>query len=218
MNRRTALVVGATGLVGRALLNQLIEDDHYRTIITLTRRELGFTHERLVQLIVELDEVEEMRQLVEATDVFCCLGTTIKKAGSKEVFRQVDYQYVMDVAKLALANGSENFFLVSSIGAKANSRNFYLSLKGEVEESLKELSYQSLHIFRPASLFGEREERRGKEEVSVKLLNSLQFALKGRLKKFRPISGEQVAKGMRAIAHQGEKGVHTYESDQIAAL
>ncbi|HAA13575.1 MAG TPA: nucleoside-diphosphate sugar epimerase [Cytophagales bacterium] len=218
MNRRTALVVGATGLIGRALLDQLLKDDHYRTIITLTRRELGFTHERLVQLIVELDEMEEMRQLIEGTDVFCCLGTTMKQAGSKEAFRKVDYQHVMDVAKLALENGSENFFLVSSIGAKAHSKNFYLRTKGEIEEALKELSYKSLHIFRPASLFGDREERRGKEEASVKLLTSFQFALKGRLKKFRPISGEQVAKGMRVIAHQGQNGTHTYESDQIAEL
>lgn len=211
-------MVGATGLVGKALLDQLLHDDYYRTIITLTRLELGFTHERLVQLIVNLDDMAEMKQLISATDVYCCLGTTMKKAGSKEAFRKVDYEYVLSLAKLAHEQGSENFFLVSSIGANAKSRYFYLRVKGEVENALKEIGYQGLHLFRPASLTGDRPEHRSGESASLKFLKAFNFALIGGLKKYKPIAGEQVAKGMRMVAQRQQGGIHIYESPEIAAL
>lgn len=218
MNRRTALVVGATGLIGQALLQQLLEDKNYRTVVTLTRRYLGFTHDRLVQLVVDYNELREMRQLIEATDIYCCLGTTMKKAGSKDAFRLVDYQYVMDVATIAEANGSKNFYLVSSIGANPKSKNFYLRVKGEVEQALRQLSFESLNIFRPSYLDGNRQESRTGESVGLKVANTLSFAMIGGLKKYRPIHAEQVAKGMRAIAHAATQGVHVFESDKIQAL
>lgn len=211
-------MAGATGMVGKALLQQLLADEYYRTIITVTRRELGFTHEKLVQVVVPFDELAEVAQLLEVTDVYCCLGTTMKKAGGKEQFRQVDYDYVLGLAELTKQQGCENFYLVSSIGANPKSMFFYTRVKGEVEEALKGVGFQGLHIFRPASLTGDRQENRPGERFGLWFLRVFNFALVGGLKKYRPITDEQVAKGMRMIAHQAKSGVHTYESDQIQAL
>ena len=218
MNRRTAIVVGASGLVGKQVLDILLADDYYRTVVSMTRREQDLQADRLMQYVLDYERLDEVEELIAATDIYCCLGTTMKKAGSKEAFRKVDHDYVLDIAKIARKNDAQQFLLVSSIGANAKSKNFYGSVKGEVEEGLKEIGFPKLHIFRPSVLTGDREESRPSEKMSATMGNILKPVLVGGFKKYRPISGRVVAKTMYEIAKKDRDGVHVYESNQIQQL
>ncbi|WP_128547674.1 oxidoreductase [Larkinella soli] len=209
-NPRTALVVGATGLIGSLLTNRLVESSAYEKIKVLVRHSLGWQHPRLQEVQYDFDHPNGL--LTQADDVFCCLGTTMKKAGSREAFRKVDYQYPLDVARLALANGARQFLLVSAMGADFNSRIFYNRIKGEVERDIGALAYPTCLIFRPSLLLGDRREFRLGERIGAGLMKLLNPLLPAR---YRGIRADSVANAMLEMARKGLSGHHIFESDQL---
>ena len=172
---RTALIVGGSGLVGRFCLQALLEDPAYGSVISLARRELPIpANPKRVQKVLPFETLAAL-DLPPMDDVFCALGTTIRKAGSQQAFRCVDYDLPLAVADHALKFGARQFVLVSSIGADARSKNFYLRTKGELEDMLRRLPFKALHIFRPSFLIGKREESRLGESIAIPLAKALQF-------------------------------------------
>lgn len=212
---RTALLVGATGLVGSQLLNKLIHTPYYHEVIVLTRSRLGITNTKLKEIIFDFNQPDGSQ--VVADDVYCCLGTTIKKAGSQEAFRKVDYQYPLEIARLAKKNGAKKYVIVTALGADASSSIFYSRVKGELEEALGTLGYEALHLVRPSLLLGDRQENRMGEKIGegiAKLFGPLMF---GPLKKFKAIDSAQVANAMLAFGKSGEKGTCIHNSDALQA-
>ncbi len=211
-NDRKALVLGATGLVGGHLLRILSEDKTYSTITCLLRSKKNFGYDKVKEAVVDFSGLENYRELFNVDDVFCCLGTTMKKAGSKEAFRMVDYEYPLAAANIAKRNGAQRFFIITALGAKSSSSVFYNRVKGEVETDIEKLSFSALHIFRPSLLLGEREEKRFREDIGIILYRLLTFLFVGPLRKFRAIRGEAVAQSMAFAAASKGEGVFIHES------
>jgi uncharacterized protein YbjT (DUF2867 family) len=217
MAQDTALIVGATGLVGGYCLKALLESEDYRSVIALTRRPLGEQHPRLVPMLVDFDKLEEIDPFPTA-DVFCALGTTIKRAGSQHAFLKVDFEYAKNVAERSAAAGAKQFVLVSSVGADPKSSNFYLRVKAELEKAIGALPFESVHFFRPSVLIGKRTQKRLGESVGAAIARALQFALVGKLRKYRPMPAETLAAAMLAAARQARPGRHIYHYDDILSL
>ena len=215
---KTALVVGATGLVGGTLLEYLLNEIYYRKVIVLTRSRLPIQNPKLEEIIVDFDHLQNTQLSREVDDVYCCLGTTMKKAGSKEAFRRVDYHYPLETARLGLKNGASQYLIVTALGANKKSVFFYNRVKGEVEEALWKLNFEAIHIFRPSLLLGEREEQRTGEKMSEIVMKFIQPFLIAGLKKFRAIKSEKVAAAMYKIAQENLKGRFIYESDKIMKI
>ena len=213
---RTALLLGASGLIGGHCLELLLADKDYGQITILVRKLLPQTHPKLTQRIINFDRITEAADAFQVQDVFCCLGTTIKTAGSQEAFRQVDFTYPVESARLAMQQGAAQFLLVSSLGADAKSSVFYSRTKGEVERAIAASDLSSVQIFRPSLLLGQRAEVRTGEVMAEKISRALSFLLLGPLRKYRPIEARAVAAAMIAIAKQQPAGIHIYESDRIA--
>lgn len=217
-NSRTALLIGATGLVGGHCLDLLLQDEAYASVVTLGRRELTLEHPKLVQHLVDFERLPDSAGLIRAQDIFCCLGTTIKRAGSQEAFYKVDFKYTHEVARLAKENGAVQFLLVSALGANAGSRVFYNRVKGEVEQAVGKLFFESVQIFRPSLLLGERAEFRRGEQVAEKLSRIFSFLFIGALKKYRPVHARAVAQAMVKVAKEQPAGLNIFESDRIRAM
>ncbi len=215
MNQNTALIIGATGLVGEACLHQLADNAGYETVIALTRSKISFTHPKVRNIIVDFNNLDKHSADIQANHVYCAMGTTIGKAGSKEAFRKVDYEIPMQVARIAKANGAEKFMLVSSLGADAKSSIFYSRVKGELEESLKDLGYKVLLIFRPSILLGNRKEKRTGEEFGRFFAEKLPFLFAGPLAKYRGTPAQVVAKAMVNSALVEKAGTCIIENEEI---
>ena len=216
MTNRKAIIVGATGLIGGYCLQLLLDDPNYSEVIALVRKPLLKTHRKLREVVTKFDNLEHELSNIQAHDVFCCLGTTIKKAGSQDAFRQVDLTLIVSVAELMRKQGAEQFLVISALGADKNSKVFYNRVKGEMEAALKELEYPCLRIIRPSLLLGTREEFRLGEKIAVLLTPVLKLFLMGSLKKYKPVEAESVARFMVEIGGQElTPGIHIYESDMI---
>jgi len=216
---RTALVVGATGLVGQHLVESLLHSKEYDQVKILSRRKLAFEHKKITYILLEnFDLLINVKDQLIAQDVFCCLGTTIKTAGSKEKFYQVDYEYPVKIAELALANQAKQYLLVSALGANAKSSIFYNKVKGEVEKAIKNSNYKTVHIFRPSILLGERSEKRLGEKVGIALMQAFSPLMLGGLKKYKPIKAKDVATAMHNCALENTTGTLIHESDKIKEL
>lgn len=215
---RTALIAGATGLVGSECLQQLLSSEHYREVISIGRRPLEITNAKLHDEVVDFDQLPENFETRQMDDVYCCLGTTIKKAGSKENFRKVDYTYVMNVAKLAVKCGAQRLMVISAIGADPDSRVFYSRIKGEVELDVQKLSLPEIHLFRPSLLLGDRKEFRLGEKIGAGLMLLAQPFFRGNLSKYHPIDASKVALAMYRAAFQNKKGVNIYEYPLMSDL
>ncbi|NMH70865.1 oxidoreductase [Bacillus sp. RO3] len=215
---KVALVAGATGLVGSHLIDILLKSPEYIKVISFVRRKSGVEHDKLDERVIPFDQMKLLPH-EEIDDVFCCLGTTIKKAKSKDAFRKVDYEYPVQLGKLAKEHGAKQYMVISAIGASSGSPFFYSRVKGELEEDLIALYFPVLHIFRPALLLGERDEFRLGEKAGEIISRALRPVLAGKLKRYRSISGRQVAYGMYRVANDptGEK-VTIHESDHIQQL
>ena len=217
MTTRKALIVGATGLIGGYCLQNLLDDPAYSEVTALVRKPLLTTHRKFHTVITNFSNLENDLAKIQADDVFCCLGTTIKKAGSQEAFKQVDYSLVLSIAEHSKKQGVEQFIVISSMGADPNSKVFYSRVKGEMEEALKQLDYPCLRIIRPSLLLGSREEFRLGEKIGVLVTPILKPLMMGSLKKYAPIQAESVARFMVKVAHEEPiAGVHVYESNQIS--
>ena len=216
MTNRKALIVGATGLIGGYCLQALLDNPIYSEVIALVRRPLLNTHRKLKTVVTKFDNLEHELSKIQADDVFCCLGTTIKKAGSQEAFNRVDLSLVITVAELMRKRGAEQFLVISALGADKDSKVFYNRIKGEMESALEDLGYPCLRIIRPSLLLGAREEFRLGEKIGVLLTPLLKPFLLGSLKKYRPVEAESVAQFMVKIGgKERTSGVHIYESNMI---
>lgn len=216
--KKVALLAGASGLVGGHCLQFLLEDDAYEAVVILARKEIPLRHPKLQQHILHFDRLQEYAPIIKADDIFCCLGTTIKKAGSRSNFRKVDYTYPLQIARMALANGAGQFLVVTATAANKSSLIFYNRVKGQVEEAVKILPYQAVHIFRPSLLLGKRPEYRPGEKIGAVLFNMTAPLFIGPLKRYKAIEGRAVAGAMVACAKKNGKGVFVYESEEIQKI
>ncbi|MGE3840230.1 MAG: NAD(P)H-binding protein [Vicinamibacterales bacterium] len=214
---RKALLAGATGLVGRACLRALLDNDAYSDVVVLSRRSLDLTHQRLRVQLVDFERPDRLRP-VEADDAFCALGTTMARAGSEAAFRAVDYLAVLAVADLALEGGARQFVLVSSVGADPVASNFYLAVKGEAEAAVSKRSFASVHILRPGLLLGDRQERRPAERLMRAIAPALNPLLLGPLTRYRAIPAELVGRAMVAAALRGRPGVSVLHYPEMLQL
>lgn len=208
---KTALVAGATGLIGKQLMYKLLEDALFSKVYILVRKELAIKHPKLVQLITTFEQLNKLNLNEQITDVFCCLGTTMKKAKTQTAFYKVDYTYTIDVAKFAKKMGAKNCLLVSSVGADSISSVYYTRVKGEVEEAIKNIGFDAFHAFRPSLLMGSREEFRFGEKLGIGVALLLRPFMLGTLAKYKPIHSAIVANNMLLASLQEKKGDFVYE-------
>jgi uncharacterized protein YbjT (DUF2867 family) len=213
---QTALVLGATGLIGGALIRQLLEHPQFDRVVALTRRPLALQHPRLEEEIIDFDRPDPAK--IRGDVLFCAIGTTLKKAGSKEAQYRIDGIYPYEIGRIARENGLKKYLLVSSLGADAVASNFYLKTKGELEEKLRTLGFPSLVIVRPSILLGERTENRPGEKIGIVFARLLAPVLTGRLRKYRGIEAADVARALIALATANLPGVHVFESDRLTEL
>ena len=215
----TALIAGASGLVGGELLAQLLAAAEYDRVVAVGRRPLDVSHPKLVSVTADFAALEKVTADLRCDDAFCCLGTTIRVAGSQEAFRAVDHAAVLAFAWAAQRAGAKRFFLVSALGADATSRVFYNRVKGETEAALVVLGFGTLGIFRPGLLLGRRKEFRLGERVFAALLWVMEPLLVGRFRKYRSIEAAVVARAMmRCSFGRPGQGMLIYESDEIQDL
>lgn len=214
--RKKAVLLGATGLIGQQLLRILLESAAYETVTALVRRPLA-EHPKLRQIVLaDFAELESRSEaFVGAEDVFCCLGTTIRQAGTRERFRSVDFDYPVAAARLAKAAGAQRYVLVSSMGAEAGSKIFYTRVKGETEAAVRALQLPMVSIVRPSLLLGDRAEFRLAERVGAALSRPLAPLLSNAFSKAWPIEARDVAAVMHRVAQMYTPGVHIYENDQL---
>lgn len=206
---KTALLVGATGLVGGHLLQQLLEHPDYSTVVALTRRPLDLKHPKLRQEIIDFDRPDS--NLIKGDDLYCALGTTLKKAGSKEAQYRIDCEYPYHIGKIARENGVKRYLLVSSIGADAHSSNFYLRTKGELEDKIKSLNFDAFVAARPSFLLGDRSEFRLGEKIGIAIAGLLNPLMVGGLRKYRGIAAAQVARVLIHYANSSTQGITVLE-------
>lgn len=216
---RTALIIGATGMVGKACLYTLLENDEYSRVVALSRKNIPVKHPKLHQVLVDFDNLEQYKQEIIADDVFCCLGTTIKDAGSQANFRKVDYEYPLHVAKLSLQNGASQFLLVSAMGADKNATIFYNKVKGETEQAIAALGYPTFKVFQPSLLLGNRSNTRLGESIGKAVMRLFDFLfIIGPLKNYRAIPATTVAKAMVYAALVGAKGNLVYSNFEMFGM
>jgi uncharacterized protein YbjT (DUF2867 family) len=216
--KKSALLVGATGLVGGELLTLLLDHSGYEKVKVFTRKPLNNNHPKLEQIGMDFDDLNLYKEHFNVTDVYCCLGTTIKKAGSQSAFRKVDYDYPVVLAKLAEERNVEKFLIITAMGADKSSKVFYNRVKGKVEEELRNSGIGTLHIFRPSLLLGERQEFRLGEKLAIILSPVLSIAMVGVLRKYKPIQAKNVAKGMFIAGQTQKTGIFIYPSDEIQEI
>lgn len=220
-NGRTAIVAGATGLIGTHLLHLLLADPAYEKTVALARRPLeGFSSPKLQAINADFETLDADLRGVAVDDAFCTLGTTIKSAGSQAAFRKVDHDYILAFARGAKEAGAKRFFLVSAMGASPSSSIFYSRVKGETERDVAALGFEAFHIFRPGLLLGERRETRFGEEVGAVLSPFLNPLMIGPARAYRSIRAGTVAAAMRgaALSPEGGTGRHIHTHDAMVRL
>lgn len=209
---RHALLAGASGLIGAQLLTRLLWDARYARVTVLARRMLAQSHPKLAVMLTDFVDLEALPDGLHADDAFCCLGTTRAKAGSREAFERVDYGMVVAFAQAARAAGTRQFLVVSAVGASRASPAFYSRTKARMEQALRLLGYESLHILRPSLLLGERHESRPMEQLAQRMAPLLAPLARGALAKYRPVSANDVAAAMHAYALAEQRGVQVHEA------
>jgi len=213
----TATLVGATGLIGSYLLEELLNDPYFDTVRILLRRPLDITHPKLEKKIVDFNDSDSLLVALSNGDVlFCAIGTTMKKVkGDKEAYRKIDFNIPLKLARFCKMTGCEKFLLVSSAGANSKSRNFYQRLKEETEEAVKSVGLQTVHIMRPSLLLGERKEFRPGENIGKAIMTSLSFLIP---EKYKAIQGKDVARVMLVLSKKNDEGVFVHENSEIRNL
>ena len=212
--KNTAVIIGATGVVGRVILNEILSGEYYDRIYILGRSSISKLpdEERLTKIIIDFENIDFDMDILENADVFASLGTTLKIAGSKENQRKIDLDYTVNFAKLCEGK-IRSFNVVSAMGANSKSKSFYTSLKGELEDKLKEMNIGVLRIFRPSLLISKREDKRILEEVFFKISPILKVLLKGKLKKYSPIEASLLGKEIVRFATENKgEGTYTYNN------
>ncbi len=218
MEEKTALIAGATGLIGNELLHILLESSEYKEVYALVRNPLKMKHPKLKEVMVDFERLNEFKQYFAVNDVFVCLGTTIKKAKTQEAMYKIDVDYPVEIGRIAQEAGARHYLVVSSMNADRKSKLFYPRMKGELEEKVRQLNFEQHSIFRPSLLLGNRGEFRLGEEIAAVLFKCLKFIFTGPLQKYRAIEGKTVAKAMYNVAQEKEQGKVVYTSEEIEKI
>ncbi len=193
---KTAILIGATGLTGSHLLDLLLATDDYEKVKIFTRQTTGKTHPKLQEIICDMLQLEKQSENFTADEVFCCIGTTKAKTPDKTIYRAIDYGIPVTSAKLAEQNNIPTFSVISAIGADTDSRFFYSCTKGEMERDILQCNLPNILIYRPSLIYGNRNDKRIGEAIGIWFVKILQYAMIGKFKKYRAISGEDLAKAL----------------------
>ncbi len=215
--RKTAIIIGATGLTGNILLNKLLSDDRYSKIKIFTRKPLRLENKKVTEILCNLIDAESYKDNFFGDEVYCCIGTTLKKTPDKELYKKIDYGIPVNAAKLCKVNEISSFLVMSSMGANASSSVFYSRTKGEMEQAVLEQNIENTYILRPSIISGNRVERRIGEKVGIVVIKLMQPLLIGSLKKYRAIEAETIATAMIELANNGSNR-QIIISDQIQTL
>ena len=215
---KTALIAGSTGLIGNELLRFLLNAKEYDQVTAIVRRPLEVKDYKLIERVVDFDRLDEYIDLFAVDDVFCCLGTTIKKAKTKEAMWKIDVDYPVKIARLSSLQGARQFLLVSSMNADPGSPIFYPKMKGKLEEEIKQIPFETTAIFRPSLLLGERAEFRLGERAAAAFFTKVPFLFAGPFKKYKAIEGRTVASAMYQVAQMDMPGLTVYRSEKIEEI
>jgi uncharacterized protein YbjT (DUF2867 family) len=220
MNELKAVVIGATGLTGNLILEELLKDDTFKAVRILVRNPVKISHPKLQQEIVDFNDIDDYTQKFGEGDViFCCIGTTKKKVkGDKAAYTKIDFDIPVNTARIGVSKGFKQFQIVSAVGANENSSNFYLQLKGKTENALKQFHYRGIGIFQPSILNGNRKEKRMGEQIIQTIMDLISMFLLGPLEKYRAIGANNVAKAMVNESKHQNTGVHYYRYAEIMDL
>lgn len=219
LSKKTALIAGASGLTGSRLLRLCLDSGQYEEVRAIVRSPLGIKHPRLAEtVILDFDDLEDYAHLFDVEDLYCCLGTTIKKAKSKEAMLKVDSEYPLMLAKLGQESRVRHFSLISAMGANPHSAVWYSKMKGELEKQISGFRFPSTAVIRPSLLLGERKEHRKGESAAAKLSSIFSSLMKGPLLKYKPIEAQDVALAMFRIAGEEKYGITYYENDELHRL
>lgn len=211
---KKAIVIGGSGMIGTQLIKQLIESEEYSEVVSLVRRSSGVINSKLKEYIINFDQPESWKSLVNGDTLFSTLGTTIANAKTKAGQFKVDFTYQYEVAEIAAKNSVASYVLVSSAGANSKSKAFYLNTKGKLEDEVKQLSFKAVIILQPGQLDGDRKENRPAEKISLSIMYALNKI--GFFRKYRPIQASMVAKAMINAANKNKSGV--YKLDKVFQL
>ncbi|WP_448547209.1 NAD-dependent epimerase/dehydratase family protein [Thalassotalea fusca] len=219
--KRSALVIGSTGLTAQHLIELLFNSPKYQTVYGLQRRSTEISS-HYTSVVCDFDQLSEYSMCFEVDDVFCCLGTTQRAAGSRETFKRIDVDYVVSCGELAAKGNAKNFVVISATNADANSLWFYNRMKGEMEQQLQQYfknSDSTLHICRPSLLIGKRDDKRLGEQLAQSIFGRLPFIWHGPLTKYRPIKAAQLASAMvKLTATHFNHKINIHENDQLIKL
>ena len=220
MQQQTAVVIGASGMIGNLVTQQLLKDEAFAKVRVLVRKPILLQHPKLETVVVDFADLNDYQNKLGSGDcIFSCIGTTQKNVkGDNQLYRSIDHDIPLNAATLGKAAGFQSFLIVSSVGANAASSNFYLSLKGELEDAVSAIGFNSLHIFRPSMLLGNRKEFRFGESIFQGVFKALSVLLMGTLKKYKAIEGDILATAMVNAAKQEVQGKHLYEYEAIELL
>lgn len=233
--KKTALIIGASGLVGGYCLEYLLNEPVYESVTALLRQPLAgnlVNHPKLKQVIINFDRIADYKEKIKGHDVYCAIGTTFLKSPHKQDYHRIDYTYPVEIAKIALENGAQNFALVSALSANPKSFLFYSRVKGQLEQTISNLNinminregltqttrFHGVYLFRPSYLLGKRKEKRPIEKIGQIILVILKPFLQGHFKKYRAIEAKAVAYAMVRVLKEGSSGTHIYLSDQIQKI
>ena len=215
--KKIAAVFGATGLTGGKLVEQLIHNEDYHKILVFNRRTQDYENSKIEEFIIDEHDFDSICDKVIADDLYCCIGTTMKKAGSKTAFEKVDYDIPVFLAKTSEKNGIKKLLVVSSVGANQKSKNFYLSTKGKMEQEVLRFKIPGIYFFRPSMLLGNRNESRFSEMMGQKVMKLSDFLMVGKLKKYKAIPAAIVAKAMQKVAKE-DYSKHFFESNELWSI
>ena len=220
MSEQTAVIIGASGLIGNHLVDHIFHDEYFSTVRVLVRRRLALNHPKLQQVIVDFNDIDNYTDKFGKGDIiFCCVGTTQKKVkGDKIAYEKVDHDIPVNAAQTGIDNGFKKILIVSSIGANPISNNFYLRLKGKMEKDVKQFPFNSISFFRPSMLLGQRNEARPAEKAGQVIMQAFSFLFFGSFKKYHPVKAEDVARAMIAESKREEAGIHILEYPDIKKL
>ena len=217
MNKRTALIFGSTGLIGNLLLEELIQSEEYHEILIFVRQTNDISQSKVREFLVDFSSPAAFSGQIKGDDIFICLGTTIKKAGSVKKMEEIDRDLPVAIASFASANGVKRIAVVSALGANPESSNYYLRIKGEMERDIQKLKFENIAIVRPSLLMGERKEKRAGELLGKVVMKTFHPVLIGKMKKYRGIHGRDVARAMIAILQKPQEKT-VYESDEVQRI
>lgn len=216
MNR--VIVAGGSGLIGSELISQLLLNKNINEVVALVRTPMAKVDSKLIQISINFDSLESYKEFLYGDAIYCCLGSTKRKTPDLKDYRRVDFYYPTQLARISAANNIPQFHLISALGANAASAIFYTRLKGETEEAVKSNKFESIHIYQPSFLEGNRIEKRPSEKIAVSLMKIFNPLLIGGLKKYRSIKASTIAKAIINQTFKKLKGVHSYPSEEIKQL